>query len=296
MSMASAPWEPQPVGRAALLWGGAALVAALAHSGVAWLALHRAPAPGEPASPPPAVMIELAPEAVAPPSDRMEVAPNLFEQQEVVAPDTLDTPDAPAMVEDTPTPQPDVTPPPDLAPLPPTVSPDVVLPPLKRQEQKPPPVKADKKAEKAKPPVPKELQQQAKSDTAAPSEKIAAPKSGEGASGAAVASWSSKLTAHLKRKKRYPVAAQSRREEGVAQVRFTVDEFGKHPVLEAGALLGLCRPRRRGDGADDARLPGPRAAAGREPHHHRADQLQPEMSAPAPGAARGAVTGAWRSR
>lgn len=236
MTMAAPAWKPQmswrpQLGRTVLLWGGAAVLAALAHGGAVWMAMQR-PESDALASPPPAVMIELAPEAVAPQSDMMEVAPDLTDQEEVVAPEQLDTPDQPTMVEDQLTPPTDftpLTPPPDLAPapVPPTVIPEVVLPPPVRQEEKPPPVKAEKKAEKAKPPAPKKQQQAAKSDAAAPAAKAAAPETGTGATGKATAAWQARLSAHLNRKKRYPSGSQSRREEGVAQVRFAIDASGK---------------------------------------------------------------------
>lgn len=259
MTATATSWEPQPLGRAALLWGGAALVAIAAHGGAAWYALHRPPAPDLAASPPPAVMIELAPETVAPQSELMELAPDEVDQREVVAPETLQPPDEPAMVEDRLTPTTDlapVTPPPDLtpAPVPPTVVPEVVLPPPERPvEEEPPPVKAEKKAEKPKPPAPQKERQAAKSDAAAPAPKAAARESGTGSAGkAAVVSWQQRLSAHLERRKRYPSAARSRREEGVAQVRFSIDSAGNvlssqlvrssgHAALDAEAIALMKR-------------------------------------------------------
>lgn len=257
--VAAAPWEPQPLGRAALLWGGAALVAILAHGGAAWYALHRPATLDMAASPPPAVMIELAPETVAPQADLMELAPDEVDQHEVVAPETLQPPDDPAMAEDRLTPATDiapVTPPPDLAPapVPPTVVPEVVLPPPERPvEEPPPPVKAEKKAAKPKPPAPQKERQAAKSDAAAPAPKAAARDSGTGAAGKAVmASWQQRVSAHLERRKRYPSAARSRREEGVVQVRFKFDAGGNilssqlvrssgHAALDAEAVALMSR-------------------------------------------------------
>ena len=45
------------------------------------------------------------------------------------------------------------------------------------------------------------------------------------------ARWQSRLMAHLERRKRYPSGARSRREQGTAYVRFTIDERGN--VLSA---------------------------------------------------------------
>ena len=111
MTTAAAPsGQPQPLGRVALLWSGAALVAIVAHGGAVWYALHRPVPMDAAASPPPAVMIELAPETVAPRSDMMELAPDEVEQQEVVAPATLQPPDEPTVVEDRLTPTTDLAP------------------------------------------------------------------------------------------------------------------------------------------------------------------------------------------
>lgn len=232
MVAAGGPWPPRPTGRVALLWAGAAVAAVLAHGGAAWWALHRTESTELPASPPDAVMVELAPAAVAPQSDMTELAPDMQDVEEVDAPETLDQPDQPTMVEDQPTPTPEIaplTPPPDLAPapVPPTVIPEVALPPPPRQVEKPPPVKAEKKADVAKPPAPKKEQRQAKSLDAAPAAKAAAPDSGSGSLGAAQqASWKSKVFAHIKRRQRYPSASRARGDEGVATVRFTIDSSG----------------------------------------------------------------------
>ena len=43
----------------------------------------------------------------------------------------------------------------------------------------------------------------------------------------AVPSWQGRVLHHLERHKRYPRAAQARRPEGVAQVRFTIDREGR---------------------------------------------------------------------
>jgi periplasmic protein TonB len=257
--MAAGPsWEPQPVGRAALLWGGAAVVALLGHGAAAWYALHRPEAVSLPASPPPAVMIELAPEAVAPQADIMELASDLADVEEVIAPEALPEP-APTMVEDQITPPTDLAPlepPPELLPLPvpPTVIPEVVLPPPQRQVAEPPPsVKTERKAETAKPPAPTKAQTRAKSNAAAPAAKAAASQTGAGAAGAAaLEKWQARVMAHLERRKRYPAKARSRREEGVAQVRFTIDDAGNvlsaalvrssgHPALDAEGLALLRR-------------------------------------------------------
>ena len=65
------------------------------------------------------------------------------------------------------------------------------------------------------------------------------------------ARWQSQLMAHLARRKRYPSAAQARGEEGVVEVRFSIDDRGNvlsakvvrssgHPALD-DAVLDLMR-------------------------------------------------------
>jgi protein TonB len=57
-------------------------------------------------------------------------------------------------------------------------------------------------------------------------EAVAAPRPAAGTRGVSPAKWQAQLMAHLERLKRYPPGARRRREEGVAQVRFTIDDRG----------------------------------------------------------------------
>jgi protein TonB len=68
----------------------------------------------------------------------------------------------------------------------------------------------------------------------------------------AIPAWTSRLAAVLERNKRYPPAAQARREQGVAQVFFTLDRQGHlvesrivrssgAPILDEEALALLAR-------------------------------------------------------
>lgn len=231
MMMPALGRDQRPRGHAVSLWAGAALVAGLAHGGALWLALQRPSGSGAPASPPPAVTIELAPEAVAPESGLLQDALDVADVDEVVAPQPLEAPDVPAMARDLSTPTPEVAPLapiPDLAPapVPPTVVPDVVLPPPKRQAKKPPPVEAETKADAPKPPAPKMEQRVARSEDARHADKAAASRSGTGSTGPESASWLQKVSERIARNKRYPARARSRQEEGVVKIRFTIDGAG----------------------------------------------------------------------
>jgi protein TonB len=82
-------------------------------------------------------------------------------------------------------------------------------------------------------------------------EATAAPKAATGSRGVSPAKWQARLMAHLERLKRYPTGARQRREEGIAHVRFVIDEGGNvrsaalvkssgHAELDA-AVLALVR-------------------------------------------------------
>ena len=247
---------------AALRWGMAAIVVAAVHFTAAWGALNWRKAEAAPDAPPPAVIIDLAPLAVAPPSPPQEVAPGpqMTEAQPVPAPDT---------------PTPAEPPKPDPAPVEPAqtaeeLKPDI--PPPQRQEIKVPDLpKRDNaeatlatrpkpKAHKEPPPKaheakrkkpidldkPKHRQTTASpSSIAARSNTAAAPSAGSGASpSVSPATWKSELMAHLNRYKRYPSGAAS---TGTASVAFTIARSGQvlsarligssgNPALDAEAI------------------------------------------------------------
>jgi protein TonB len=152
-----------------------------------WLALTFAPAT-EPfsAGPPPVAMIELAP-VVAPP---------------VAAP--------------APPPEPMPPPPPLEQTAPPTPAPvvPVPLPSKPKPQRRPPPRHEPQPLATPAPPV------EAPPTPAPPAQAIAPRPSN------AVPNWQSALLARLERYKRYPSLAQSRHQQGVAQLRFTMDRQG----------------------------------------------------------------------
>jgi protein TonB len=255
----------------ALRWGTASIVVAAVHFAAAWAALNWREAEAAPDAPPPAVMIDLAPLAVAPPSPPQEVAPG----PQMTAAQPVPTPDTPAPVDETP----DLTPPtpiatpepqkPDPAPdappqiaqelkpdIPPPAPPqEVLIPDLPKQDNAdalltppPPPPPAKPKAHKEPPPKPHEAERKKPVDpdrpkqrqttappssVAARSNTAAAPSAGSGASpSVSPATWKSALMAHLNRYKRYPSGASS---TGTASVAFTIARSGQ--VLSA-RLIG----------------------------------------------------------
>lgn len=204
------------VGEEIRRWGFAAAVICAAHGGLmaGYLLLPQAEPEGSAISP--AVIVELAPVPVAPASQQ-DLAPG------------------PEMVEAQPTPKP-----------PPQVEPEVVEPTPKMQAPlpaevtlpEPKPKAVEQKSEEAPdtqkteaPPVPQAAP--APLTTAAPrSEQNTAavpraPAPGAAESRAAIASWRDLVVARLQQNKRYPSAAEARRDEGVVTLSFTVDRSGR---------------------------------------------------------------------
>ncbi|MDE1566852.1 energy transducer TonB [Aquabacter sp. P-9] len=226
-------------GRAASRWLLAGAVILAAHVGGVYMAIHW-PAPVASDPPAAALMIELAPLPVAPPSEVEDVAPG---PQMTQAPDPVK--DAPETEEEPeqPPPQPELVEPLEelLPPPPPAALAEALLPPpqpeKKLEETPPPPKPVDKPKPKPKvsrkPPAP--ATSAAPRSDAAQANAMAAPTSGASASNSvAPANWRSSVMAHINRHKRYPSEARARREEGVARLRFSIDRAGK--VLGASLL------------------------------------------------------------
>lgn len=226
-------------GRAASRWLLAGAVIFAAHAGAVYMAVHW-PAPSASDAPAAALMIELAPMPVAPPSETEDVAPG---PQMTQAPDPVK--DAPETEEEPeqPPPQPEMVEPlEELPPLPPPAAlAEALLPPPqpeKKVEETPPPPKPVEKPNpkpkaSRKPPAP--ATSAAPRSDAAQANAMAAPTSGASASNStAPATWRSMVMAHINRHKRYPGEARARREEGVARLRFSIDRAGK---VVAASLL-----------------------------------------------------------
>lgn len=139
----------------------------------------------------------------------------------------------------------------ELAPMaapppsqPTNVRPADAHPPEKREEPKPPPVKAEVALPKPKPkpkpqpvtpartddPIAETVVERTSTAAEAPAAPVAAapaPGASPLLSGTAVPTWQGELRAHLERHKRYPAAAQFRRQQGVPAVRFTMNRDGR---------------------------------------------------------------------
>lgn len=231
---------------AALRWSVAALVVASAHGTAGWVAANWQRAEAAMGSPPAAVMIELAPLAVAPASAQPDIAPGpeMVEAQPEPEPPTPEPVEQPKEPEPPPPePEPVAIPEPEikipeLPPLPDAAA--VLTPPPKEQpklpEVKPKPRPKPKVVERRKPVNPDKPK--AEQTTAPIAQAQAAPQAAAPASGASTAapaanaSWRGSLIAHLNRFKRFPNGASP----GTVQVAFSIDRGGR--VLSARLVRG----------------------------------------------------------
>ena len=205
-------------------WGASLIVVLAAHGAIA-AGLIRWPQ-GENQGAPPSVpiLIDLTPAAM--PIASIEDVSKLIPEAEPPEPpqavrspvlDMLATPEPPPEVKievSIEIPPPEPPPPVDLKPPPPKA---VQTPP-----PKPPEKPVARRAEPSRaPPSPAPA---AAAAAGAPSPSAATPV--PQANPQAAAAWSGALLAHLARHKRYPRAAQSRGDEGVVYVRFTMTRHG----------------------------------------------------------------------
>jgi protein TonB len=217
-----------------LRWAVAGLTVIGLHAGGIWLALNWPQSAEDRGDPPAAIMMELAPLAVAPEVPQQDVAPG----PEMVEAEKQPEPEPEKPVEDVkPEPEPPPEPPVETEIKPPEVpkveKAEVVLPP-KVEPPKPKP-KPKKKKQKAAPrtTAPPSSQAQRADRAAALAEGMASSMS--------PATWRGALMAHLNRHKRFPSGAGG---TGVATVAFTIDRSGR--VLSARLV------RSAGDPALDA--------------------------------------------
>ncbi|MFD1330633.1 energy transducer TonB [Methylopila musalis] len=234
----------------AIIWVSAGALALALHLGVAaWLMREAAVQPAD-GAPPAAVMIDLSPEPEAVMTEANEISPDeasseastAAQQVEALAPEDAAEPEETEQeqpVEETPErtelepdpaeaqePEPDdvVAEEPEAA-LPvaratrPTERPEATRPPPRRERKEKPQPRPQRRQDQAR----AAMQAQAQ---VTPSNRNAAAQTASGVSAASPAAWRARLMAHLERRKRYPAGAKSRRERGVAYVRFTIDDSG----------------------------------------------------------------------
>jgi protein TonB len=117
-------------------------------------------------------------------------------------------------------PKPVEEPPPEVKPAP---NPEVAIePPAPAQEVKQEPQRQEPRPPAPTTSAPQVLPEETAAIPAAPTPGPIAPKNSQN-----VVRWRNQISALLERNKRYPVAAQSRREQGIAQVSFSLDRQGR---------------------------------------------------------------------
>ncbi|MGU3492855.1 energy transducer TonB [Xanthobacteraceae bacterium A53D] len=220
------PIEPEGTRGLLLAWSIAGLCALTLHGGVAFGLLYRAAVPDAAAEMPAAIMIDLAPEALAPDAPLEEVAPGPQMVMSQAA--------APAREEEAPEAE-EVEPvaEAEMPALPQQVSEAMIeQPPL--PQPKPEPEKP--RAEARKPQTPRETRSRPQDRSALNAPATTAPQPIEArrantnaapsagmSSAVAPATWRNRLVAHLNRHKRYPPGAG----RGTATIAFTIGADGQ---------------------------------------------------------------------
>jgi periplasmic protein TonB len=244
-----------------LLWTTAGVLVVTAHAGAVAYLMREPMVAMEDSGPPPAIMIELAPEPEAVVTEETEVSTDQVDAEEVKTatseplPEPVEPPPVQPLPEPIPEPQPEpevteqiVEPPPVVEPEPlpeliEEIDPieelvmaqlenvEVPIPMVRPPKPEPKiekPVEPKKKVVK-KPQAPAPASQAARTAKAevAQADRNAANASSSGAGrSVSPAKWQSRLMSHLERRKRYPSEARSNREEGTVYVRFRIDDSG----------------------------------------------------------------------
>jgi periplasmic protein TonB len=266
-----------------LLWTTAGLLIATAHAGAVAVLLREPEMVAADSGPPPAIMIELAPEPEAVVTEETEISTEQVDAEEVKTasseplpepiPEPVEQPlpeppppepePEPEVAEAIPEPQPVIEPEP-LPEPPPEIDPieQMVMAELENVEvpipmMRPPPPKPE--VEKRKEPAPKKVVKKqvqppasqaartAKAEVAQSTRNAAAATANGAGRSVSPAKWQSRLMSHLERRKRYPSAARSNREEGTVYVRFRIDDSGNvlsvslsrssgYPTLDSAVL------------------------------------------------------------
>jgi protein TonB len=200
-----------------LRWGACFALALLVHGAAAMAVLARWHDSDDLTSNAPVITIDLSPIAAAPQITPTEVPPGLIESQ--ASPDLKPIEEKPIETAEA---DPEVAQEKPIEEVQPITSEPAlaVLPP-----PKPPEKKVEKKKQKRH----KKRPSVASAPTSAErrADRAAAPAPGAASNNPrAVPNWKSDLVARLERYKRYPPEAQSRGEQGVARIAFSVDRSG----------------------------------------------------------------------
>jgi protein TonB len=234
-------------------WTISAVVIVAAHLGliVAGLAWYQDATPQGVAIP--AIMVDMAPAAIAPAALQQDLAPGpqMQEASAAVAEPDKQEPLVRQVEPVASQPDPVIALPPELKQRPAPAKPETakLLPDRPKPLARPKPVRADAKQESEMPPAPR--------TSAAPKAErhaalTSAASAGAAAAAAALPSYRDRLAAHLQRFKQYPAGAKSAGEQGTAMLSFTVGRGGQvlgsrlagssgHPALDAETLAMIRR-------------------------------------------------------
>jgi protein TonB len=172
----------------------------------------------EPAEPAAAIVIEFAPVPVAPAAPQTEIAPGPEQvMSDASANKPVESVEEKEKVEEKVASRPAEEPPPDIKPAP---NPDVAVEPP--QQEFTTPQRQEPRTPAPTTSAPQALPEQTAALPAAPTQGRISPNTSN-----AVPTWKTQIVAVLERNKRYPAAAQSRREQGIAQVFFSLDRQGR---------------------------------------------------------------------
>lgn len=265
------PLDPISWGRFGL-WSVAGLAMLSVHIGVGVWALR--PPPAEPASPEPpaAIAIELAPETVAPLAQDEQITPQQTEAEAATAAQRIEATPRQVQSEQIVEVEPDVVEPPETPDQNPADE-----PPVEADRPEPDPAEQDDPVDEAEPPLeavnlpiprqrpaftsrgddtPRQARGQAvrapqaasaasrqtpRAQIRARQAPLAAARETNRGAGRSIspARWQSRLLAHLERRKRYPSGARSRREQGTAHVRFSIDGNGNVTAVRLARSSGF---------------------------------------------------------
>ncbi|MCO5155678.1 MAG: energy transducer TonB [Aquamicrobium sp.] len=243
-------WSRQLAGislSAMMLWLFAGTVVLAAHAAAGWWVMRERPQQLEAAEEPAAIMIDLAPMAMAPAAVEEQVSPDEvdWEAAEAVEAEPVEEIELAEAVEPVTEPVEAIEPEPDeVEPIEPieelvaALDPvEVPLPVTRPEPEKKPEVKQEKPKEKPrkkqevkakpKPQPPAVDKRRAQMQTQREAPRAAARQNSAGASASvSPARWRARVASHLERRKRYPSAAKRQGQQGTAQVRFTIDASG----------------------------------------------------------------------
>jgi protein TonB len=172
----------------------------------------------EPAEPAAAIVVEFAPLPVGPLVPQTEIAPGPEQVMSEASPSTpVETEEQKHKVEEKVASRPVEEPPPEIKPAP---NPDVALEPPHHEEATVP--RQEPRTPAPATSAPQAIPERQAAIPAAPTQGRITPNTSD-----AVPTWKSHILALLERHKRYPEAAQSRHQQGIAQVLFTLDRLGR---------------------------------------------------------------------